>query len=60
VVEFFEEVFTGTEIERPVFAQMLDQMNANGIKNFVVENQTRLGRDLMVNLHLLHLAKKWE
>ncbi|MDC0266672.1 recombinase family protein [bacterium] len=58
VVEFFEEVFTGTEIERPVFAQMLEQMNTNGIKTFVVENQTRLGRDLMVNLHLIASCKK--
>ena len=58
VVEIFEEVFTGTEIERPVFAQMLEQMNTNGIKTFVVENQTRLGRDLMVNLHLIASCKK--
>ena len=58
VVEFFEEVFTGTEIERPTFAQMLEQMNAQGIKTFVVENQTRLGRDLMVNLHLIASCKK--
>ena len=58
VVEFFEEVFTGTEIERPVFAQMLDQMNALGIQTFVIENQTRLGRDLMVNLHLIASCKK--
>ena len=58
VIEFFEEVFTGTEVERPVFAQMLEQMNAHGIKTFVVENQTRLGRDLMVNLHLIASCKK--
>jgi site-specific DNA recombinase len=58
VIEFFEEVFTGTEIDRPVFAQMLEQMNTNGIKTFVVENQTRLGRDLMVNLHLIASCKK--
>jgi site-specific DNA recombinase len=58
VVQIFEEVFTGAEIQRPIFAVMLEQMNAIGIKTFVVENQTRLGRDLMVNLHLIALCKK--
>lgn len=58
VIDFFEEVFTGAEIDRPVFAKMLEQMDAQGIKNFVVENQTRLGRDLMVNLHLIASCKK--
>ena len=57
VVNSFEEVFTGTEADRPVFSAMINQMAESGIKTFVVENQTRLGRDLMVNLHLIASCK---
>jgi site-specific DNA recombinase len=57
VVDSYEEVFTGTEADRPVFSEMLNQMALSGIKTFVVENQTRLGRDLMVNLHLIASCK---
>jgi len=58
VVDSYEEVFTGTEADRPVFSEMINQMAESGVKTFVVENQTRLGRDLMVNLHLIASCKK--
>jgi len=58
IVDSYEEVFTGTEADRPVFSEMLNQMALSGITTFVVENQTRLGRDLMVNLHLIASCKK--
>lgn len=58
LVEQFEETITGTTAERPVFSEMISKMAASDVKTFIVENQTRLGRDLMVNLHLISSAKK--
>lgn len=58
VVETFNEIITGTTAERPIFASMISSMNESGIKTFVVENQSRLGRDLLVNLHLIASCRK--
>ena len=58
VVEVFEEVITGTTADRPIFSDMLARMAETGINSFVIENQSRLGRDLLVNLHLISSCKK--
>ena len=58
VVEVFEEVITGTTADRPIFTGMLSRMAQEGINSFVIENQSRLGRDLLVNLHLISSCKK--
>ena len=58
VAEIFEEVITGTTADRPIFSEMMAQMARMGINSFVIENQTRLGRDLLVNLHLISSCKK--
>ena len=58
MVEVFEEVITGTTTDRPIFSGMMARMTQEGIDTFIIENQTRLGRDLLVNLHLISSCKK--
>ena len=57
-MEVFEEVITGTTADRPIFSDMLGRMAETGISSFVIESQSRLGRDLLVNLHLISSCKK--
>lgn len=53
VVRWFEEAFTGTETERPVFTELLGEVLANGVRTIVVESMDRFARDVVVQSALL-------
>jgi len=55
VERWYEEVYTGTEVERPVFTEMLLDLLNNGVRTIVVESSDRLARDLMVSQQLTGL-----
>jgi len=53
VVGWYPEAYTGTEGDRPAFADMLTAILANGVKVIIVESLDRFARDLMVQNALL-------
>jgi site-specific DNA recombinase len=53
VVGWYEDAHTGTEADRPAFADMLAAMMGNGVKTCIVESLDRLARDLMIQCTLL-------
>lgn len=55
VVKWYEEVYTGTEVERPVFTEMLLDLLNNGVRTIAVESSDRLARDSMVSQQLVGL-----
>jgi len=55
VLRMFKEAFTGTEEDRPAFAEMLEYILGNGCRTLVVESLDRLARELTVQLQLIAL-----
>ena len=53
VVGWFEEAYTGTKADRPVFAEMLAEVLNNGVRVILVESMDRFARDLGVQIALL-------
>jgi len=49
----YREAHTGTEAERPVFAGLLADLLANGCRTVIVEDLSRLARDVVVQTLLL-------
>ena len=49
----YREAHTGTEANRPVFSQMIEDLLSNGCRTIIVEDASRLARDLSVQLQLL-------
>ncbi|MFA6244465.1 MAG: recombinase family protein, partial [Candidatus Hydrogenedentales bacterium] len=55
----YQEAYTGTESDRPVYAQMLHDVLAAGGTTIIVESLDRFARDLSVQLQLTaHLASR--
>lgn len=55
VQKVFFEAHTGTEIERPVFDNMLAELLTNGCRVIIIERLDRLARDLQVQMGLIGL-----
>lgn len=55
VVTWYEEVYTGTEEDRPQFLQMLEDILSNGVRTIIIECMDRFGRRSMVTEQLLAL-----
>ena len=59
VASWYQESFTGTEADRPVLAQMLEELLATGVSVVLVESLDRLARDLLVQHQILaHFLSK--
>ena len=58
VVGWFEEAYTGTKADRPVFAEMLAEVLNDGVRMIIVESMDRLARDLGVQIALLAKLRK--
>ncbi len=56
VGEYLDEGISGTSelADRPGLAALLDRVETNGVKTILVENASRLARDLMVQELILH------
>lgn len=52
---WYEEVYSGSEADRPVFTAMLVDLLDNGIRTIVIESSDRLARDVMVSQQLTGL-----
>jgi site-specific DNA recombinase len=55
VAKVYQETYTGTEAERPAFAEMLHDLLTNGCRTIIVESLDRFARDLSVQLQLTAL-----
>ncbi|MCX6554779.1 MAG: recombinase family protein [Candidatus Aminicenantes bacterium] len=55
LVGVYKEAMTGTDADRPEFAQMLADLLSNGCRVIIVERLDRLARDLGVQLQLVGL-----
>ena len=55
IVTSYQESHTGTEADRPVFAQMLEELLGNSVRVIIVESMDRLARDLAVQHQILAL-----
>jgi len=55
LIEVYQEAFTGTENDRPVFESMIADLLDNGCRTIVVECLDRLARDLSVQLQIIAL-----
>ena len=55
LIQVYQEAITGTDADRPVFAQMLADMLSNSCRVVIVERLDRLARDLGVQLQLVGL-----
>ena len=55
LIEVYKEAMTGTDADRPEFAQMLADLLSNGCRVIIVERLDRLARDLGVQLQLVGL-----
>lgn len=53
IVNVYEDVYTGTDADRPAFMEMLEAMLSNGVKTVIVESLDRLARDILVQSSLL-------
>ncbi len=53
IVKVYQEAFTGTETERPVFEDMLAEILDNGCRTIICECLDRLARDLAVQLQII-------
>jgi DNA invertase Pin-like site-specific DNA recombinase len=49
IVRWFEEGYSGKELDRPVFRKMRSELLADGVRTVIVEKLDRLARDLMVS-----------
>ena len=55
IIKVYQEAFTGTETERPVFDDMLAELLDNGCRVIIVESLDRLARDLAVQMRVIAL-----
>jgi len=55
LIGVYKEAMTGTDADRPEFAQMLADLLSNGCRIIIVERLDRLARDLSVQLQLVGL-----
>lgn len=55
IVKVYQEAFTGTETERPVFDDMLADILGNGCRVVICERLDRIARDLAVQMQLIAL-----
>jgi DNA invertase Pin-like site-specific DNA recombinase len=57
---FKEEGVSGTKelADRPAFVAMMEALHSNGVKLVLVENLSRLARDLMIQESILHDLKR--
>lgn len=53
VIKRYKEAHTGTEIGRPIFNEMLQDLLSNGCRIVIVESLDRLARDLSIQMQLL-------
>ena len=55
IKQVFPEVVSGTmgPLERPVFTEMMEALLSNGVRTVLVENLSRLARDLMIQETIL-------
>ncbi len=58
--QWYEEAFTGTEVDRPVFSSMLEDLLSNGVRIIIVESLDRFARDLVVQHQLIALLIRKE
>lgn len=57
VQQVYQEAFSGTEADRPVFAQMVSDLLSNGCRTVLVESLDRLARELVVQTQLLGMLR---
>jgi len=55
ITHWYKEAHTGTDLDRPVFNEMLEDLLSNGVRTILVESLDRLARDLTVSNHLIAL-----
>ena len=60
IVGYFEDVYTGTEADRPGFVAMLEVMMSNSVRTIIVESLDRFARDLLVQTQLLAKLIEYE
>lgn len=53
LIKVYQETFTGTEIERPVFDDMLAEILGNGVRVVICERLDRIARDLAVQMQII-------
>lgn len=54
----FHDAHTGTEVERPAFAEMVAAIKANGVRTIIIESLDRLARELTVQQALLSVLQE--
>jgi len=55
IIEWYKEVYTGTEEDRPEFLRMIEELLSNGCRTIIIECMDRFGRRSMVSEQLLAL-----
>jgi site-specific DNA recombinase len=55
IIEWYKEAYTGTEIDRPEFLRMVEDLLSNGCRTIIIECMDRFGRRSMVSEQLLAL-----
>ena len=55
IIEWYKEVYTGTEENRPEFLRMVEELLSNGCRTIIIECMDRFGRRSMVSEQLLAL-----
>jgi site-specific DNA recombinase len=55
ISEWYREVYTGTEEDRPEFIRMIEDLLTNGCRTIIIECMDRFGRRSMVSEQLLAL-----
>ncbi len=55
IIREYREAHTGTDADRPVFAEMVEDLLSNGAKTVIIESLDRLARDLIVSNQLIAL-----
>ncbi len=55
IIEWYKEAYTGTEMDRPEFLRMVEDLLSNGCRTIIIECMDRFGRRSMVSEQLLAL-----
>jgi len=55
IIQWYKEVYTGTEEDRPEFLRMVEELLSNGCRTIIIECMDRFGRRSMVSEQLLAL-----
>jgi site-specific DNA recombinase len=55
LINWYEETHTGTDADRPIFTEMVEDLLANGARVILIESMDRLARDLVVSNQLIAL-----